>query len=57
MDLHYTGKPNRGALLCAINIAEEDGLTGFGDLAKAYRCLDETSKQKIAKAHNTLAEG
>ena len=40
MDLHYTGKPNRGALLRAVVVAEEDGLTGFGDLAKAWRALD-----------------
>jgi len=35
MDLHYTGKPNRGALLTAVVCASEGGLTGFGDLAKA----------------------
>ena len=29
MDLHYTGKPNRGALLRAVVCASEDGLTGF----------------------------
>jgi taurine dioxygenase len=44
MDLHYTGKPNRGALLRAVVCAEEDGLTGFGDLARAYEALDEETK-------------
>lgn len=48
MDLHYTGKPNRGALLRAVHIADQDGLTGFGDLAKAYQALDEATKLKIA---------
>ncbi len=47
MDLHYTGKPNRGALLRAVKVASEDGLTGFGDLAKAYDALDEGMKQKL----------
>ena len=36
MDLHYTGRPNRGALLRAVHVAEDDGETGFGDLAIAY---------------------
>ena len=48
MDLHYTGKPNRGAILSAVHIAEEDGQTGFGDLAKAYTALPEHLKNKIA---------
>ena len=48
MDLHYTAKPNHGALLLAKVVAEEDGLTGFGDLAKAYDALDEHTKQQIA---------
>jgi taurine dioxygenase len=40
MDLHYTGKPNRGALLRAVVCAQEDGMTGFGDLAMAFDALD-----------------
>ena len=48
MDLHYTAKPNHGALLLAKVVAQEDGLTGFGDLAKAYDALDEQTKQQIA---------
>ena len=44
MDLHYTGRPNRGALLRAVVCAEEDGMTGFGDLAKAYDALDDDTK-------------
>jgi len=48
MDLHYTGRPNRGALLRAVQIAEEDGETGFGDLAKAYDALDPETKRRIA---------
>lgn len=48
MDLHYTAKPNHGALLLARVVAAEDGLTGFGDLAKAYDALDDETKQKIA---------
>lgn len=46
-DLHYTGKPNRGALLRAVVVADKDGLTGFGDLAKAYDELDASLKQRI----------
>jgi taurine dioxygenase len=47
MDLHYTGRPNRGALLRAVQIAEEDGETGFGDLAKAYDALDEETRRRL----------
>lgn len=49
MDLHYTGKPNRGALLRAVVCAEQDGLTGFGDLAKAYDALDKETKVLLEK--------
>ena len=45
MDLHYTGRPNRGALLRAVVCASEDGLTGFGDLARAYDALDEETRR------------
>jgi taurine dioxygenase len=48
MDLHYTGRPNRGALLRAVHIADEDGETGFGDLAMAYAALDAETKRRIA---------
>ena len=49
MDLHYTGKPNHGALLRAVVVASEDGLTGFGDLAKAYDALDDDTKALLEK--------
>jgi taurine dioxygenase len=49
MDLHYTGKPNRGALLRAVVCAQEDGTTGFGDLAEAYDALDAESKVLLEK--------
>lgn len=48
MDLHYTGRPNHGALLTALVVAEEDGLTGFGDLEKAYEALDDVTREQIA---------
>ncbi len=44
IDLHYTGKPNRGALLRAVVCPEQDGMTGFGDLALAYDTLDDDTK-------------
>ena len=49
MDLHYTARPNHGALLRAVVVAKEDGLTGFGDLAKAYDALDDATKALIEK--------
>lgn len=49
MDLHYTARPNHGALLRAVVVAAEDGLTGFGDLAKAYDALDEKTKELLEK--------
>ncbi|MFT5483436.1 MAG: taurine dioxygenase [Halieaceae bacterium] len=49
MDLHYTARPNHGALLRAVVVAEEDGLTGFGDLAKAYDALDDHTKALLEK--------
>lgn len=48
MDLHYTGRPNNGALIRAVTIAEADGQTGFGDLAKAYDSLDAEMQRRIA---------
>jgi taurine dioxygenase len=47
MDLHYTGRPNRGALLTGVVCASRDGLTGFGDLALAYDALDEATRQRL----------
>jgi len=47
MDLHYTGKPNRGALIRAVTVAEKGGTTGFGDLAKAYDALDPETRQSL----------
>ncbi len=47
MDLHYTGKPNRGALLRSVVCAEKDGLTGFADLSKAYDALDADTKSLL----------
>jgi taurine dioxygenase len=55
MDLHYTGKPNRGALLRAVVCASEDGLTGFGDLAKAYDALDKETQQLLHNIEVTYA--
>jgi taurine dioxygenase len=47
MDLHYTGKPNRGAVMRAVTVAELDGTTGFGDLAMAYDALDPDVRQRL----------
>ena len=47
MDLHYTGKPNRGALIRAVTVAEKGGSTGFGDLAKAYDALDSETQGRL----------
>ncbi|MEE4661076.1 MAG: TauD/TfdA family dioxygenase [Halieaceae bacterium] len=55
MDLHYTGKPNRGALLTAVVCAEEDGLTGFGDLARAYDALDADTQALLERIRVTYA--
>ena len=55
MDLHYTGKPNRGALLRGVVCAEEDGMTGFGDLAKAYDALDEQTQALLEQIEVTYA--
>lgn len=49
IDLHYTGRPNHGALLRAVVVPENDGLTGFGDLAKAYDALDEDTRALLEK--------
>jgi len=55
MDLHYTGKPNRGAILRSVVVAKEDGMTGFGDLAKAYDALDDDTKALLEKLEVTYA--
>ena len=47
MDLHYTGRPNHGAVLRSVVCAEQDGLTGFGDLAKAYDALDADMQARL----------
>ncbi len=47
MDLHYTGKPNHGAVLRSVVCATQDGMTGFGDLAKAYEALDPAIQQQL----------
>jgi taurine dioxygenase len=44
LDLHYTGKPNHGAVLTSVEVAGEGGLTGFADLAKAYDALDKDTQ-------------
>ncbi|HIF92309.1 MAG: TauD/TfdA family dioxygenase [Myxococcales bacterium] len=49
MDLHYTARPNHGAVLRAVTIADEDGETGFGDLARAYEGLDADQKSIVGK--------
>ena len=49
VDLHYTGRPNHGALLRAVVVPENDGLTGFGDLALAYAALDDATKELLQK--------
>ena len=49
IDLHYTGCPNHGAVLTAVEVAKEDGETGFGDLAKAYDALDEETQALLEK--------
>lgn len=49
MDLHYTGKPNHGAVLRAVVCASEKGLTGFGDLAKAWDALDAEKQALLEK--------
>lgn len=49
IDLHYTGKPNHGALLRAVTLPSEDGLTGFGDLALAFDALDADTQRLLEK--------
>jgi taurine dioxygenase len=49
VDLQYTARTNHGAVLTAVEVAAEDGLTGFGDLAKAYDALDDDTKMLLEK--------
>ena len=49
IDLHYTGSPNHGALLRAVMVPDNDGMTGFGDLARAYDALDQATKTQLEK--------
>lgn len=49
IDLHYTGRPNHGALLRAVTLPDRDGLTGFGDLALAYDALDTDTQALLEK--------
>ena len=53
IDLHYTGKPNRGALLRAVVCATDDGMTGFGDLAKAWDALDAHTQELLERLEVT----
>jgi len=53
IDLHYTGKPNRGALLRAVVCATDDGMTGFGDLAKAWDALDAPTQALLERLEVT----
>jgi len=53
IDLHYTGRPNRGALLRAVVCATDDGMTGFGDLAKAWDALDADTQALLEKLEVT----
>ena len=55
IDLHYTGKPNHGAVLTAVEVAGEGGLTGFGDLEKAYDALDSETKALLDKIEVSYA--
>ncbi len=48
-DLNYTSRPNHGAVLRAVRIADGGGLTGFGDLALAYEALDEATREQISR--------
>lgn len=57
MDLHYTGVPNRGALMRCEVVASEGGLTGFGDRALAYDALDDSVKSLLRQLEVIYAFG
>ena len=48
-DLAYLPKPGLYSTLYAVEVPSEGGLTGFGDLAKAYDALDEKTKALLEK--------
>ena len=52
-DLIYTGEPNHAAVLRAIVVPEEGGLTGFGDLALLFDALDEETKTLLSDVNVT----
>jgi len=47
MDLHYTARPNHGAVLTAVQVPSSEGLTGFGDLAMAWDTLDAETQNLL----------
>ncbi|MAI27007.1 MAG: TauD/TfdA dioxygenase family protein [Myxococcota bacterium] len=47
IDLHYTGRPNRGAVMRSVTAEEGGGNTGFCDLAMAYDALDAATQERI----------
>lgn len=49
MDLHYTARPNHGAVLTAVQVPSAEGMTGFGDLALAWDTLDEATRTLLEK--------
>ena len=53
-DLQYTGKPNHAAVLRAVVVPEEGGLTGFGDLALLYNDLDLETRDLLSQLEVTF---
>lgn len=49
IDLHYTARPNHGAVLTAVQVPSSEGLTGFGDLALAWDTLDADTQALLEK--------
>lgn len=47
-DLTYTKTPSLGALLAAVQVPDEGGLTGWIDTAAVYDALPEQMKQRIS---------
>ena len=48
VDLIYTGKPNHGAVLPAVRVPDNEGMTGFGDRALAYDRLDSKTQALLS---------
>ncbi|MCY3787950.1 MAG: TauD/TfdA family dioxygenase [Gemmatimonadetes bacterium] len=48
VDLIYTGKPNHGAVLRAVQVPDNEGMTGFGDRALAYDRLDSETQALLS---------